>query len=85
MRNERCGNCRHYKPRTSECGYGGDVEPTDRRCYQYERDLKREEGAEQDGETGYCIADALEWFEDYTGMKIREVSAGGQLETSGRG
>lgn len=49
MRNERCGNCVHYKPRTKECGYGGDVEPTDRRCYQYERDVSRKEDAD-DGE-----------------------------------
>lgn len=38
MKNERCGNCQHYKPRTSECRYGGDVAPTDRRCYMYERE-----------------------------------------------
>lgn len=49
MRSERCGNCRHYKPRTSECRYGGDVAPEDRRCYMYER-LVREEDADTDGE-----------------------------------
>lgn len=45
MRSERCGNCRNYKPRTSECRYGGDVAPEDRRCYMYER-LVREEDAD---------------------------------------
>ena len=49
MRNERCGNCKHYKPRTGECGYGGDVKPTDKRCYQYERDMTRKEGVNDIG------------------------------------
>lgn len=52
MRSERCGNCRHYKPRTSECRYGGDVEPTDRRCYMYERLVREEDGADGELETG---------------------------------
>lgn len=47
MRKERCGNCEHFKRRTSECRYGGDVDPEDARCHMYERSLKE---AEKDGE-----------------------------------
>lgn len=49
MRGENCGNCRHYKPRASECGYGGDVKPTDRRCYQYERLVRKEDVDDGEG------------------------------------